>query len=436
MRKITTLLLASCLLLGNLAATSAQTSVPSPGKPQAKPIWITGATLHLGNGQTLEGIIGFENGLITYVGTGAEIRLNAETATIIDASGKHVYPGFIAFNSILGLNEIDAVRATRDQSETGGLNPHVRALVAYNTDSRITPTVRNSGTLLSQVSPQSGSISGRSSVVQHDAWNWEDAVVRAEDAMYFNWPSFRVYDAWWAPPAEEQRKQSADNLAELKQFMEDAKAYLAQKKPAKINLKLEAMRSVFEGKTKVFVRANEAKAMVSAVQFFEAYQLKPVIVGAEEAADILPFLQENKIDLVLSRTQRLPNRSGDAVDAPYRLPAQLAEAGIRFGFSMDGAWEQRNLPFQAGQAVGYGLSVERAVQALSSDAAAILGIEQRFGELVVGKSATLFLSTGDALDVRGNQLEAAFIDGRAVDLGDKQKALYKKFSDKYGVEQP
>lgn len=436
MRKILPLLLASCLLLGNFATTSAQTSVPSPGKPQAKPIWITGATLHLGNGQTLEGIIGFENGLITYVGTGAEIRLNAETATIIDASGKHVYPGFIAFNSILGLNEIDAVRATRDQSETGGLNPHVRALVAYNTDSRITPTVRNSGTLLSQVSPQAGNISGRSSVVQHDAWNWEDAVVRAEDAMYFNWPSFRVYDAWWAPPAEEQRKQSADNLAELKQFMEDAKAYLAQKKPAKINLKLEAMRSVFEGKTKVFVRANEAKAMVSAVQFFAAYQLKPVIVGAEEAADILPFLQENKIDLVLSRTQRLPNRNGDAVDAPYRLPAQLAAAGIRFGFSMDGAWEQRNLPFQAGQAVGYGLSVERAIQALSSDAAAILGIEQRYGELAVGKSACLFISTGDALDVRGNQLEAAFIDGRAVDLGDKQKALYKKFSDKYGVEQP
>ncbi|MDP2187059.1 MAG: amidohydrolase family protein [Sphingobacteriaceae bacterium] len=436
MRKITPLLLASCLLLGNLATTFAQTSVPSPGKPQAKPIWITGATLHLGNGQTLQGIIGFENGLITYVGTGAEIRLNAETATIIDASGKHVYPGFIAFNSILGLNEIDAVRATRDQSETGGLNPNVRALVAYNTDSRITPTVRNSGTLLSQVSPQAGNISGRSSVVQHDAWNWEDAVVRADDAMYFNWPSFRVYDAWWAPPAEEQRKQSADNLAELKQFMEDAKAYLAQKKPAKINLKLEAMRGVFEGKTKVFVRANEAKAMVSAVQFFAAYQLKPVLVGAEEAADILPFLQENKIDLVLSRTQRLPNRSGDAVDAPYRLPAQLAEAGIRFGFSMDGAWEQRNLPFQAGQAVGYGLSVERAVQALSSDAAAILGIEQRYGELGVGKSACLFISTGDALDVRGNQLEAAFIDGRAVDLGDKQKALYKKFSDKYGVEQP
>lgn len=435
MRKITSLLLAGCFLLSTLA-TSAQTSVPTPGKPQAKPVWIIGATLHVGNGQSIKGIIGFDNGVISYVGSGAEIRLNAETATIIDASGKQVYPGFIAFNSILGLNEIDAVRATRDQSETGGLNPNVRALIAYNTDSRITPTVRNNGTLLSQVSPQSGSISGRSSVVQHDAWNWEDAEVRAEDAMYFNWPSLRVYDAWWAASPEEQRKQSADNLAELKQLMEDAKAYLAQKKPAKINLKLEGMRRVFEGKTKVFVRANEAKAMVSAVQFFAAYQLKPVLVGAEEAADILPFLKENKIDVVLSRTQRLPNRSGDAVDAPYRLPAQLAEAGIRFGFSMDGAWEQRNLPFQAGQAVGYGLSTERAVQALTSDAAAILGIEQRYGELAVGKSACLFISTGDALDVRGNQLEAAFIDGRAVDLGDKQKALYKKFSDKYGVEQP
>lgn len=431
------LLFTASLLLS--LATYAQNTpgeVPAPGKAQAKPIWITGATLHLGNGQAIQGIIGFDKGKITYVGSGAEIRLNRNEADIIDATGKHVYPGFIAFNSILGLNEVDAVRATRDYAETGELNPNVRALIAYNTDSRITPTVRNNGTLLSQIAPQGGRISGRSSVVHFDAWNWEDATVRAEDGMHFNWPSMRVYDAWWAPPADEQRKRSAEQMAAMEQFMEDAKAYLAQSKPDKINLKLEAMREVMNGKCKVYVHTGEAKSMITAVNFFAKYNLRPVIVGADEAGEIVSFLRDKQIPLILSRTQRLPGRNGDPIDAPFTLPAQLAAAGIPFGLMMDGAWEQRNIPFQAGQAVGYGLAPERAVQALTGDAARILGIDANYGTLETGKSATLFLSTGDALDIRGNKLEAAFIDGRRLELSDKQTGLYKKFSEKYGVEAP
>lgn len=420
-----------------LSAAQAQTSVPSPAQPQSKPIWITGATLHLGNGTQFVGVVGFEGGELMYVGTGAELRLNPDEAEIIDATDKHIYPGFIGFNSILGLNEIDAVRSTRDFSESGGLNPNVRALIAYNTDSRITPTVRNNGLLLLQVTPQGGLVSGRSSVVQLDAWNWEDAAVAADNGMHFNWPSFRIYKAWWAPSAEEQSKRSEQQMQEVRKLMDDAKAYLAQDKPEKINLRLEAMRGLFDGSIKAYVHADEAKSMVSAVRFFAGYGIKPALVGAEEAADVLEFLAAEEIELVLSRTQRLPSRSGDALDAPYRLPAQLASAGIRFGFSISGSWEQRNIAFQAGQAVGYGIfTSERAVQALTLDAARILGIDAQYGSLEVGKSATLFISSGDALEVLGNQVEAAFIDGRALDLGDKQKGLYQKFSDKYQTETP
>jgi len=428
---------------------AAQESVPSPGTPQKRAVWITGATLHLGNGSVLSpGTLGFSDGVIQYVGTGAEIRLDPSQADIIDASGAHVYPGFFAFNSILGLNEIDAVRATRDDAETGAINPHVRALIAYNTDSRVIPTVRNTGVLLQQIAPQGGLVSGRSSVVQMDAWNWEDAAVAADEGIYINWPSLRVYDAPWAPPAEEQMKSAQITMERLTRLFDDARAYVKARKAVDvrkgsdaassvdINLVLESMRSVFSGQSRLYVRVDEARGMLSALNFFAAYGLKPVLVGAAEADEVLGELKSHGVMLVLGRVQSLPNRAGDRVDARYRLPYLLDSAGISFSLSLEGAWEQRVQVFQAGQAVSYGLPYEEAVRALTLDAARITGIDTRYGSLEVGKSATLFVSEGDAFEVMGNRLSHAFVDGRRMSLGDKQKELYRKFSDKYGVDRP
>lgn len=425
--------LLSALLLFPFLLATAQ---PVPGKKQTKPVWIMGATLHLGNGQVLSpGVIGFAEGKIVYVGSGAEIRIDGNNSTVIDASGKHVYPGFIGINNVLGLSEVEAVRATNDFRETGEMNAHIRSLIAYNTDSKVIPTVRNNGVLLNQVAPQGGVISGRSSIVQLDAWNWEDAAVLADDALYLNWPSLRIYDAWWAPSAEEQEKRTAEQLQAIESFFAEAKAYLEQPSE-KLNVKLEAMRPVLAGKTKVFVRTGEAKGMIAAVQFLKKYQLKPVLVGADEAALITDFLKSEGIDVVLDQTHRLPTRSGDAVDAPYTLPASLQKAGIRFSLHVDGFWQVRNLPFQAGMLAGYGLTPEQALQSITLNAAAILGIDKRYGSLEEGKSATLFISEGDALDMRGCVLTHAFIDGRMLELDNSQKQLYRRFSEKYQAEKP
>lgn len=436
-------------ILSGVCPAAAQESVPSPGPPQKRAVWITGASLHLGNGGVLSpGLIGFSDGIIHYVGTGAEIRLDPSQADIIDASGSHIYPGFFAFNSILGLNEIDAVRATRDDAETGAINPHVRALIAYNTDSRVIPTVRNTGVLLQQIAPQGGLVSGRSSVVQMDAWNWEDAAVAADEGIYINWPSLRVYDAPWAPPAEEQMKSNQQTIEQITRLFDDARAYITARKPidvkkgddaasaVDINLVLESMRPVFGGQSRLYVRVDEARGMLAALNFFASYGIKPVLVGAAEADEVLGELKSRGVMVVLGRTQSLPNRAGDRVDARYRLPYLLDSAGIVFSFSLEGAWEQRVQVFQAGQAVGYGLPYEEAVRALTLDAARITGIDARYGSLEVGKSATLFVSEGDAFEVMGNKLSHAFVDGRRMSLGDKQKELYRKFSDKYGVDRP
>jgi imidazolonepropionase-like amidohydrolase len=414
------LLLASCTAFGQL-------TVPAP--PQGEPAVILGATAHLGNGKVIENAaVAFEKGLITFVGE-AKDWPGYDSYRVIDAKGKRLYPGFIATNTILGLNEISAVRATRDERETGELNPNVRAIIAYNTDSELIPTVRSNGVLLAQIVPQGGPIAGQSSVVQLDAWNWEDAAYRTDDGVHIYWPratrfSFRQFGM-------EQNERYAEELRELEQLLKEAQAYAKMDKPKQKNLKLEAMRGLFSGEKTFYVHANEAKDIQRAVLMGGQFGLKTVIIGGRDAWMVAGFLKEKNAAVILQQTQSLPGFQDEAVDQPFRTPSQLKEAGVLFCLSDEGSWRQRNLPFQAGQAVGHGLDPEAAVQAITLDAARILGIDRTTGSIEKGKDATLFISQGDALDMRSSIVEMAFIQGRQIDLNDKHKALYEKFQARY-----
>src|SRR6195952_3228038 len=177
-------------LLLSISLTYGQATI-SPAKPQSKPIVITGATIHVGNGQVItNGYIAFDKGKITAIGEGT--APNAAGADVIDAAGKQVYPGFICPITTLGLIEVEeGAKGTVDDYETGDINPNVRSIVAYNTDSKVIPTVRSNGVLLAQPTPVGGLISGQSSVVQLDAWNWEDAAYKTDIGMHMTWPVIR-----------------------------------------------------------------------------------------------------------------------------------------------------------------------------------------------------------------------------------------------------
>lgn len=416
-----------------LVMTSALLAQQTPAPPQKQAIMITGATAHLGNGQRIENsIITFENGKITTVG---DSRSNqpapGKNFRIIDATGKHLYPGFIAPSTNLGITEIDAVRATRDFREVGNINPNVRALVAYNTDSRVSPTVRSNGILLIQVTPQGGWFSGQSSVVQLDAWNWEDAVVKADDGVHLNWPRYFGRSGWWANPGTISKNKDYDqHRREIESFLLEAQAYL-RSEPSMPNLKFEAMRGVLEGDRKLYVHADGLKEMTNVIDLCDRLEITPVIVGGRDAWRMADVLKEKSIPVILRKVQSLPGREDNDIDQPFKTARLLHEAGVDFCFSMGGAWEQRNLSFQAGQAVAYGLDKEAAIAALSGNTARIMGIDDRTGSLEVGKAATLFISAGDALDMRTCKVEQAFIDGREIDLDNKQKALSRKFRKKY-----
>jgi len=420
-----------CFAFGLAVSFSAQAQ-QTPAGPQTESILITNVTAHIGNGEVIENAaIGFNGGLISYIGA-AGSAVATDFDRVIDGEGGYVYPGFIAMNSHLGLVEIDAVRATRDQNEVGDWTPNVRAAIAYNTDSRVTPTVRSNGTLLAHIIPLGGTISGTSAVMQTDAWNWEDAVVKKEAAVHLFWPNVYQRTGWWAEPGPVAVNEAYKNrVREIEDYFRQAKAYTEKDNPQPLNLPFEAMRGVFSGEKRLFVHANEAKAMQQVVHVFKEMGIAPVLAGANEAWLILDFLKANEIELVLNQTHRLPDHPHSDIDLPFKLPALLHEAGITFAISMRGAWQQRNLPYQAGHAVGYGLPIEAAVASLTYNPAKILGIDNRFGTLEAGKSATLFLSRGDALDMKTNELTHAFIDGREIDLDNKQEVLYRKFLEKY-----
>jgi len=419
-----------------IIATTISAQQPTPAPPQSKSILITGGTVHVGDGKVIdEGAVGFRDGRIDFVG----FNYGAKAAydTVINVAGQHVYPGFIGPNTTLGLAEIEAVRASVDRADIGKMEPELRTLVAYNSASVVIPTIRSNGVLIAQVVPRGMTISGTSSIVQLDAWDWEEAAVRADDGVHLNWPTAYDRRGWWAEPDEtEQGKKDerAEKIQEVRDFIRKAKAYSSVAAPQKVDLRMEAMRGIFDGKKTLFVHANAAREITEAVQFAKAEGVKRiVIVGGYDAWRVADLLRDNKVDVILRRLHSLPLRPEDDVDLPYRMPALLKEKGVRFCLDRAGDMEAmglRNLPFQAGTAIAYGLSPEDALRAITLDAAAILGIDNRLGSLVVGKDATLIVSQGDALDMRTNAITHAFIQGRNILLDDHHKRLYQQYKER------
>ena len=411
-------------------------NIPAP--KQSESVLIMNATAHLGNGEVIENsVIGFQEGKLTLVADARQIRLDMSSyKKVIDATGKHVYPGFIAPNATIGLVEIDAVKASDDEREIGGYMPNVRSIIAYNSESKIIETARNNGVLMAQITPRGGRISGTSSIVQFDAWTWEDAIIKENDGIHINFPSTFRRSGWWAEPGTiEANKDYLKQVEELNDFLVKSKAYLTEPQKEK-NLVYESMKGLFEGKQTLFVNANEEKQLIDAVRIAKSNGIhKIVIVGGYQADKVAGLLKSNQIPVLIGRVHDLPRLDYDDIDRPYKLAKILTDLGIVVGLENSGDMERmhtRNLPFLAGTTVAYGLTKEQALQTITLNTAKILGIDQNTGSLEVGKEATLFISEGDALDMRTNQLVQAFIQGRAISLESHQTKLYKKYKEKYG----
>jgi imidazolonepropionase-like amidohydrolase len=421
--------------------TQAQETV-YPAKKATGSTVITNATIHTGTGEVLENTsILITDGKIAAIGKSVTAPAGAAT---VDAKGKHVYPGLILPTSSLGLIEISAVRATSDVRELGELNPNVRSIVAYNTDSKVINTLRSNGILLANVIPQGSLLAGSSSVVQLDAWNWEDAAYSTDAGIHFYMPSlmprprFGNFGGGGAGPNQPQPdpvKEGLDQIDRMRSFFKEAKAYNSIASHQQTNLKFAAVKGLFDRTQKLYMHANTVRQMLVAIDFAKEFGFDLVIVGGSDSWQIADLLKKNNVSVIIQQPHSLPTLADDDVDQPYKTAAALQKAGVLFSISDDDAQTRgRNLPFNAGTAATYGLTKEQALQAITLNPAKIMGISGKTGSLEVGKDANIIISEGDILDMRSSVVTDAWIQGRKIDLTDKHKLLNERYQKKYELK--
>jgi imidazolonepropionase-like amidohydrolase len=343
----------------------------------------------------------------------------------------------------MGLVEINSVRATLDQAEIGGVNPNVRSWVAVNPDSELIPVARANGVLLTLTAPTGGVISGVSAVLQLDGWTYEDMTLRPNVAMHIVWPPMAPVSDWTVEAsAREQMRQRDEALERLRKTFDDARAYQkaresdAGKHP--LDLRWEAMLPVLSRELPLVVAANEIQQIQAAVAFAAENNVRMILAGGYDAPHCATLLNKHEIPVIIAEIYRLPMRRSEPYDAPFTVPERLRLSGVKFcisGGGRFGASQARNLPYHAATAAAFGLPKEEALRAITLYPAEILGVADRVGSLEVGKDATLFIADGDPLEAP-TQIEAAYIQGRAIDLNNRHKRLYQKYEEKLNRTAP
>jgi len=418
--------------------TSGQTqaaAAPRGAQTGGAVLAITNATIHPVTRPVIErGTIVIRGGKIEALGANVQVPAGAK---VIDAAGGHVYPGFINARTTLGLSEPGA-RGYDDVNEMLDVNPQLRTRVAYHAESDAIPVARANGVTTVAVVPGGGTFGGEVAVMNLDGWTWEEATLRANAGIEFNFPTIgggggrgggggggrggqnqdRAYD--------DLKRERDKKLDEIVRLFDQARAYAKAGKDKTVDWTLEALAPIVERKLPLITTANREQEIKDAIAFADRAKINIVISGGTEAALVAPLLKEKNIPVILSNTLTLPAREDMFHAASYQLAGELAQAGVKVAFSTGETNNVRLVPYNAAMSVAWGLSGEDALKALTINAAEILGVADRVGSLETGKDANLFIAKGDPLEVR-TEITHVVIEGKDVDLGNKHEALYRKY---------
>jgi len=397
---------------------------------------IVGATLHpIGGPDIPNGVLIVDGERIRQLG--ATLALDPAMKRI-DATGGHVYPGFIQPHSTLGLIEIGAVRGTVDTTETGTVNANLRAETAFNADSQLLLPAMAGGVLTAHVAATGGVYNGGSALMKLRGWNWQDMTLRSGVGFFLTYPRITKPDSPFSRQSDEDFSKEKDAaLRALKETWLAADAYRKARQAAaqgagpkvEIDSVLEAFTPALSGSVAVFLRAESRPQIAAALDWAkEAKISRLVLVSGPDAAHFAARLARENVAVILDGVLALPTRAWDSYDSVYAAAAQLHAAGVRLAIGDgDDPSNARNLPFHAAMAAAFGLPPEAALRAITLSVAEILGVDSELGSLAPAKRATFFVATGDPLDIR-TKIERVWVDGEEIDLkADRQWQLYERY---------
>ena len=404
---------------------------------------------------TGKGAMQHEVSILVQDGRIAGIGKNLEAprgARVIEAKGKRVYPGLIDSGTALGLSEVPAEAMTVDTGEIGEYMPQLRAVVAVNPDSEHFPVSRVNGITSAVTFPSEGGggrgrrqvIAGQAALIHTDGWTWEQMAVKPSAAMHMIFPTLTVVPNGRggggrggngpASTYAEAKKNYDKQVQEIDDFFENTRRYQAAKTAAaaagdatfKPDLVYEAMLPVIDGSMPLAITARRERAILDAIAFADRQKVKIVILEPRELGKAAAVLKEKNIPVVFGRTFSLPLNRDDAYDSAFRLPVEAYQAGVKFAFGTFNNEFVRDLPYDAAAAVAFGLPYEEAIKAMTVNPAEIWGVASQVGSIEEGKVADLIIANGDILETP-TEVEQVFIQGKSVDLSNKQTRLYERY---------
>lgn len=412
----------------------------------AETLLLTGATIHTVSGATIaQGDVLVQDGKIKGVfDASLPTRAIVPTdATKIDLKGQHLYPGMIALNTTLGLVEIGAIRSTHDETEVGeGYNPDVQSWLAVNPDSELLPVARANGVAFFEPAPSGGVVAGQSGLVALDGWTPEQMTAKKSIALHVYWPEAGLdttpkeraknKEKWKS--LDDQDKERKEKLKALDDFFADARAYAQAKGAAKDAAAFakvpswETMLGVVSGEVPITIHADDVRQIRAAVKWAETNKFKITLAEARDSWKVAGLLASNNVPVIFNHVFSQPVRDADAYDVHFRAPAVLQKAGVKvaFGLSGDRSSLVKNLPYDAAQAVAFGLPADEALRSLTLYPAQLAGVADRLGSIEAGKDATLFVCDGDILDIRAN-VKRMWIAGKEVSLENRHTRFYEKY---------
>ena len=420
---------------GSVAPPSRTQAVPSSGPITA----ITNARIFPISGPAIDrGTIVIRGNRIEAVGATVAVPAGAQ---VIDAKGSEVYPGFIDARTSIGLSE-PGPRGFDDTNEMLEINASVKAQVAYQSDSDAIPVARVNGITSVAVVPSGGLIGGQIAVMNLDGWTWEEATLQPVAGVSFQFPPIvrggggggggRGGGADANRKYDDLKKERDARVKQVEDLIARARAYGRQPAAERaIDWNLSALVPIADLKQPLFVAANSEADIREAVAFADRAGIRIVITGGLESPLVAPLLKEKNVPVVLGSVLTMPAREDAHHAATYKAAGELAAAGVLFAFGTGGAANNRLIPYEAAISVAWGLDRDRALRAITLDAARILGVADRVGSLEPGKLANLFIATGDPMEMK-TQFTHIFINGRSVGLTSKHTELNERFSSRPG----